>query len=828
MKPDEMTITVDALELEIETLNVRIAELAEIAPVGVFWSQVDGGHEFINGKLAEMLGVEGNVAVPNWHEVIHPDDRERVMEEWGASIQAGAVFTTSYRFLHRDGSVSWVNVAATPYNVRGKPRGYLGTIEDITARENLVRDREALLHQLQLTLDHMPIGCLLVDTEFNTTYWNTAAERIFGYTQGEVIGRRPYDIVTPKSRRNSIHEAFVQMSQGSASFDNAGKNLTKDGRTIFCSWHSSPLRDKEGQFIAAVIMCQDITSRVVAEESLKRSEETYRQIVDTAREGVWVIDAGGRTSFVNARMAEILGYTVAEMAGTSLYDFMDDEGREEAERRFEQRREGISEQHDFRFKRQDGDDVWTIVSASPMYNADGTFAGALAMVTDISERKQQENMVWWQAYHDSLTLLPNRALFEDRLGQLLVMSKRQNSRVGVLFLDLDRFKHINDTLGHGAGDRLLKVVADRLTSCLRAEDTIARMGGDEFTILLPGIDHPEDAAKVAQKLLDALAMPVTIDDQELFVGGSIGISLFPEDGQDPQALLKHADVAMYRAKEQGGNGYYLFTQAMNKSALEHLIMENSLRKAIARNEFHLVYQPQIDLDTGEVTAVEALCRWRHPDLGVVQPAQFIPLAEETGIILQIGEWVLNEACRQTAEWVESGNPLRVSVNISARQFAHPGLTEMVASILERHSLDPKWLDLELTESAIMKVPETSVELLRELRSLGVRLSLDDFGTGYSSLSYLRQFPFDTLKIDRAFVAGLVEDPVDAALVRAMVDLAQALKLEVVCEGVETDEQCRALQDLGCSIMQGYLFSAPITADRVMSLRPLMHAARQAA
>ena len=828
-------ISVQMLELEIETLNIRIVELAEVAPVGVFWSHPDGAHEFINSKLAAMLGVEGNVAVPNWHEAIHPDDRARVMSEWADSIEAGIVFTTSYRFLSRDGTVSWVSVAATPYNVRGKIRGYLGTIEDITARtlgeeerERLTGEREALIYQLQLTLDHMPIGCLLVDTDFRTTYWNAAADRIFGYTQAEMLGRRPYDVVTPKLRRDTIHDALAQMARSSESFDNAGKNVTKDGRTIYCSWHSSPLRDKGGEFIGAVIMCQDITSRVVAEEALRRSEETYRQIVDTAREGVCVIDADARTTFANARMAEILGYSVAEMIGKSVFDFMDEEGRKDGEHRMSQRRQGVSEQYDFRYLRKDGTDVWTIVSASPMYNADGSFAGALAMVTDISERKQQENMVWWQAYHDSLTLLPNRALFEDRLGQLLVMSKRQNSHVGVLFLDLDRFKHINDTLGHGAGDRLLKVVAERLTECLRAEDTIARMGGDEFTILLPGIDQPDDAAKVAQKLLDAMAAPVTIDDQELFVGGSIGISLFPEDGTDPQTLLKHADIAMYRAKEQGGNGYYLFTQAMNKSALEHLILENSLRKAIARNEFHLVYQPQIDLDTGEVMAVEALCRWRHPDLGVVQPAQFIPLAEETGIIVSIGEWVLNEACRQTALWVAEGDPLRVSVNISARQFTHPGLTEMVASTLERHALDPQWLDLELTESAIMKSPESAVELLHELRALGVRLSLDDFGTGYSSLSYLRQFPFDTLKIDRAFVKGLVEDPVDAAVVRAMVDLARALKLEIVSEGVETDEQCRALQDLGCSIMQGYLFSAPITAERVMALRPLMRAARRAA
>ena len=741
----------DPQDLELETLRVRLAQFAAIAPMGVYWSHADGKHEFINDKLAAILCVEGNVPVENWGDLVHPDDRDRVIAEWVDCLNRGVIYTSKHRFMKADGGYIWCSVVSTPYYVDGVLRGNLGTVEDITEqtkveeeRERLSLDRETLIHQLQLTLDHMPIGCLLVDTDFNTTFWNPAAERIFGYTQCEMLGKRPYDVVTPKTRRESVHQAFVKMSNGSVSFDTAGKNLTKDGWTIFCSWHSSPLRDKEGNFIGAVIMCQDITSRVSAEEALRRSEETYRQIVDTAREGVWVFDAEGRTTFSNARMGEILGYMPTEMVGMFGLDFMDDDGKKEADRRLSQRREGVSEQYDFRFKRKDGTDVWTIVSASPMYSAEGGFAGVLARVTDISERKQQESDMWWQAYHDSLTRLPNRALFEDRLGQLLAMSRRQNSRVAVLFIDLDRFKHINDTLGHGAGDRLLKVVADRLTTCLRAEDTIARMGGDEFTILLPGIEHPEDAAKVAQKLLDAIAVPIQIDDQELFVGGSIGISLFPEDGQDTQALLKHADVAMYRAKEQGGNGYYLFTQAMNKSALEHLIMENSLRKAISRDEFHLVYQPQIDLDTGEVMAVEALVRWRHPDLGVVQPAQFIPLAEETGIILSIGEWVLNEACRQTAEWVAGGSPLRVSVNISARQFAQPGLAELVSSTLARHSLDPQWLDLELTESAIMKNPETSVDLLHELRRLGVRLSLDDFGTGYSSLSYLRQFPFDTL------------------------------------------------------------------------------------
>ena len=820
---------------EMEIMRARVEALAEISPVGFYWSHADGGHEFINAKLAAILGVDGNVPVPNWSDLVHPDDRDRVLDEWSRSIENGTVYTSRHRFVSPDGSVVWASVVSTPYYVDGKMRGYLGTVEDITGwtvaeveRERLAREREGLINQLQLTLHQMPIGCLVLDTDFRTTYWNPAAERTFGHAYGEMLGRHPYEVVTLPERREAVRQMLVDLSQGTESFDVTGVNVTKDGRRIHCLWHASPLRGADGAFLGAVIMCQDVTSRVMAEEAVRRSEQMYRQIVDTAREGIWMLDAEGLTTFANARMAEILGYAAEEIIGKSVFDLMAPEGREEMERRIAGRRAGVSEQYDFPFLRKDGQTVWTIVSASPTYDADGRYSGSFGMLTDISERKEQEDLVRWQAYHDSLTQLPNRALFEDRLGQILVMSKRQGGHVAVLFLDLDRFKQVNDGLGHDVGDRLLKVVGARLQECLRAEDTIARMGGDEFTVLLPSIDHPEAAAKVAQKLLDALAKPVEIGDHEFFVSGSIGISLFPEDGQDTQTLLKHADVAMYRAKEQGGNGYYLFTQAMNKSALEHLIMENSLRKAITREEFHLVYQPQIDLDTGEITAAEALCRWRHPDLGVIQPAHFIPLAEETGIILGVGEWVLNDACRQAAAWVADGHPLRVSVNISARQFAQPGLIDLIASTLTRHDLDPKWLDIELTESAIMKCPETAVGLLNELRGLGVRLSLDDFGTGYSSLSYLRQFPFDTLKIDRSFVAGLVEDAVDAALVRAMVDLARALRLDVVCEGVETDEQCRALQDLGCALMQGYLFSAPITADRIPVLRPLMRAARKAA
>jgi len=692
----------------------------------------------------------------------------------------------------------------------------------ITRLSNALKVSEA---QFRAVGDIAPLGVYIINPDGSCPYINTMALEMLGLDREEARDRWP-DVLHPDDKERVWREWSACREQGTL-YKSRQRFVRPVGDTVWVNVVATPVKDGD-TLLCFVGTIEDITELMQTDVALRQSEEQYRQIIDTAQEGVWLINKEARTAFVNQRMADMLGYTISEMMDASIDQFMDNEARGVFERQFEQRKQGLSAQYDFRFRHKNGADIWTIISASPMYDSQGVFVGALRMVTDITSRKQNEEMVWWQAYHDTLTGLPNRALLEDRLGQILVMSHRQKAHIGVMFIDLDRFKQVNDSLGHGLGDRLLKIVAERLVQCLRAEDTIARMGGDEFAVLLPGIEQPEAAVKVAQKLLDSLAQPVEIDGQELFATGSIGISLYPIDGEDTQALLKHADIAMYRAKEQGGNGYYLFTQAMNTSALEHLIMENSLRKALVRNEFHLVYQPQVDLDTGEIIAVEALCRWRHPDLGVVQPAQFIPLAEETGIIMQLGEWVLRESCRQAAQWCFDGHPLRVSVNISARQFTQPGLADLVAHALAESNLDPTWLDLELTESAIMKNAEAAVDILRSLRNLGVRLSLDDFGTGYSSLSYLRQFPFDVLKIDRTFVANVVADTVDQAVVRAIIELARGLNLMIVSEGVEGDDQCRTLQDLGCNIMQGYLFSPPVMPERISALRPLLRVANKAA
>ena len=432
----------------------------------------------------------------------------------------------------------------------------------------------------------------------------------------------------------------------------------------------------------------------------------------------------------------------------------------------------------------------------------------------VVERERGKETVRWQAYHDSLTGLPNRTLFLDRCTQALSMARRHEHISAVLFLDIDRFKQINDTFGHKAGDDLLREIAMRFQVCLRNEDTLARMGGDEFTVLLPNIGGVECVARVAGKLQETLTRLVQIEGQDIFVSTSIGVSLFPADGQDVGSLLQQADAAMYRTKRQGGGSYQLFAANMNDANRDRLALEGQLRQALIRHEFVLFYQPQVDTASGSIVGVEALVRWRHPEMGLVPPTKFIPLAEDTGLILPMGNWILQEAIRQAAAWRRAGYSLRMSVNLSARQFERGDLAETVGVLLSDTGLPPSGLELELTESTIMAHGESVVETLSTLKRLGLRLAIDDFGTGYSSLAYLRRFPLDVLKIDRAFVRGLSVDEVDTAIVKAVIDLAHAVGLEVVAEGVELNQQRLALAVLGCDILQGYLFSQPLPASEV--------------
>jgi diguanylate cyclase (GGDEF)-like protein/PAS domain S-box-containing protein len=453
-------------------------------------------------------------------------------------------------------------------------------------------------------------------------------------------------------------------------------------------------------------------------------------------------------------------------------------------------------------------------------------------VVDVSHNKQTQEKLNHLAYHDALTDLPNQVLFKDRLKQAIALSRRNDQMQGVLLLNLDRFKTINDSLGYTAGDRLLQSVAQRLTSCVRESDTVARFGSDEFAILLTQIPRAQDAANVARAIKESLAQAFIFEEQEIFVSSSIGISLYPQDGRDTAGLLKTAGAALDRAKVQGGNTYQFYTAGGTTRALKQLVLESNLRPGLERAEFVVQYQPQISIRDFHLVGMEALVRWQHPSFGLLYPGEFISLAEESGMIISLGDWIMRTACAQSQVWQDAGlAPMIVSVNFSARQFQQQTFITDVAQILKDTNLDPRWLELELTESSIMKDPEEAIEKLHELKLMGIRVAIDDFGTGYSSLNYLKRFPIDTLKIDRTFVSDVCKDPHDTAIVRAIIDLGHALDLTVIAEGVETKEQLQYLSALECDVVQGFLFSKALSAkafeellveQRQISSKPQSH------
>jgi diguanylate cyclase (GGDEF)-like protein len=453
----------------------------------------------------------------------------------------------------------------------------------------------------------------------------------------------------------------------------------------------------------------------------------------------------------------------------------------------------------------------------------------VALVRDITERKQSEEQIAYLAYHDNLTGLPNNRLFKDRLQHCIAHAERNNSILAVMFIDLDRFKLINDSMGHDVGDKLLQIIADRLTEGTRRHDSIginvaidansvARLGGDEFTILLEKVSGQKAISTVAKRLIELSARPIIIDNHEIFTSASIGIAIYPTDGKEADTLLKNADTAMYHAKKQGRNNFQFFDTSMNAESVEQLAIETSLRKAIENNELMLYYQPQVSISSGQIVGMEALLRWKHPQKGFISPTSFIPVAEETGQINSIGEWVIREACTQGAEWAKQGyQPITISVNLSAKQLREERLNEIISRILVETGMNPKFLGMELTESAIIIEPERALARLQSIKSLGIKMSMDDFGTGYSSLSYLKKFPLDTLKIDQSFIRDLMVNNEDASLVKAIISMAHSLGMDVIAEGVEKPEQMEFLRQNACDTIQGYLFSRPLPAVELTKL-----------
>lgn len=675
-----------------------------------------------------------------------------------------------------------------------------------------------------------PVPTFVIDAQHRVTHWNRACEAIFNVSAATMVGTtnqwrafyadcRPVlaDLIVDGVDDDGIARHYdgkfrrSGLIEGAYEAEDFFPHFGRGGRWLYFT--AAPLRDGGGRIIGAIETLQDITERKFAEAALRLRERA----VESSNNGIMISDLSSPDNaivYVNPAFERITGYSLDEAVGRNARFLVgDDQDQFELEKIRAALRQRRSAGAVLRNYRKDGTLFWNELYVAPVPDDLGRVSHYVGIITDITERKRYEQQLEHQANHDALTGLANRNLLMDRLEQSLVYAQRFDRMVAVLFVDLDNFKAINDTLGHGAGDALVQQVARRLPGCIRDVDTLSRLGGDEFVVVLYGPDSEEMVTEVMRRILEAVAKPYTIDDSQLFVTCSIGASLYPRDGRDPATLLKNADVAMYRAKEQERNAFQYFTSAMDVGVSERFSLERDLRFALERNELSLYYQPQLDLRTGRIVGAEALLRWRHPQLGLVSPAKFIPIAEQSGLIVPIGRWVIDTACAQGKRWLEAGwEAVRVSVNLSARQFRQPDLDKEIGKILRDHDLDPLCLELEITESMVMHDPVEATATLHELKGLGLRLSMDDFGTGYSSLSYLKSFPIDILKIDRSFVQDITTDASGAAIVRAIISLAHSLKLKVVAEGVETIEQLDFLREHDCDEMQGFYFSPAVPAE----------------
>jgi len=646
--------------------------------------------------------------------------------------------------------------------------------------------------------DIASMRCRFANLSYARNYGLDTAS-ILGRTLQEVVGEQAWEMIGP-------HVERVRAGQ-EVHYERMQEKPDRDRRLIQVDLlpHFDDSRAQQGMFV----QISDVTEQRRAHQLINESEERMRKFAQATEEGI-VFHANGLITDGNEAVERLLGYSVAEVLGRPVLDFVSDDTRHITHAHLRAKHE---EPYEVVLVHRSGQRIPVEIVGKVM--PVGTETYRLAVVRDISARKEAQARIEFMALHDALTRLPNRAFLVERLDLLLAHARHAGQAVAVLLLDLDNFKTVNDSLGHHAGDQLLCEVANRLADAVGHADLIARQGGDEFVVVLTDIGGQEDAARAADKLLDMFGDPMLIGGHKVSVSCSIGIGLFPDDGANADELIRHADVAMYHAKDNGRRNYQFFAPGMSSRAIEALDQESLLRDALAQEQFVLHYQPQVDATDGRLTGMEALVRWQHPTKGLVGPVEFIPFAEQRGLIAAIGRWVVVQACRQLKAWHDAGYPrVPVAVNLSAIEFRQRDLVSSIESALQEAELEPHFLEIELTESALLDHGGSIGERLRALKVLGVRLAIDDFGTGYSSLAYLKRYPIDRLKIDRSFVQDTPQDPDDVAIVTAILQMAHALKLATVAEGVETMAQLALVRSLGCGDCQGFLVARPMAPDQM--------------
>lgn len=677
-----------------------------------------------------------------------------------------------------------------------------------------------LLSTLLANLEGMVYRCRL-DEHWTMEFVSEGCFALTGYTEEDLLfnSRISYEQITHSDDRQHVRDTILEAVRNNRRFDIEYRIVRADGSIRYVWERGTNISHDTFDILEGFI--QDVTERKQADEALREAERRYRSIFENAIEGIYQSTPNNGYLAVNPALARMYGYDSPQELISTLRD-IDHQVYVDPQRRLEFKRlmskHGVVTNFESRVHRRNGEIIWISENARSVYNSDGSLLFFEGTVEAITERKLHEAEIQFQATHDALTGLPNRTLLYDRMQQAVLHSERYGNLTAIAFLDLDQFKFINDSLGHQVGDELLKITAQRLTSCLRESDTVARQGGDEFVLLLTDQPNEEAITHTMQRVLHEVSQPWKANDLEFQITCSIGLTLCPDDGRDAETLLKNADSAMYKAKELGRNNFQYFSAEMNTSVTDRLELLNRLRQAITNEDFVLHYQPKVSLASHRIIGAEALVRWNSVHSGMVSPASFIPLAEETGLIIPLGEWVLRTACRQNRAWQDAGYPaIPISVNLSPRQLARGDIVEVVQRILDETGLQAQYLELEITESVMTTDVEKSFALLTQLRTLGVKISLDDFGTGYSSLSYLKRFPVDTLKIDQSFVRDIATDQDSGAIVKAIISLGRNLNLTVLAEGIETEDQFRFLLENGCDEGQGYLMSKPITNKNFVEL-----------
>ena len=832
---------------------LRQATVLEHAPVGIV---VTLPHlvKSCNPRMAAMLGYtpEELTDINPVSVFAAPGQYQPFVDAAVGVLSSGGLYEGELQLRHRDGTLLWCRIRAKAVDVRAREAGTVWIVEDITAK------RRALT-EVQAIMTNATVG-IFFTRERVITRCNDCFARMFGYGEAEVLGRSTRLMYTDDQAFAELGEHAYGVLAAGRSFRAEYVMVRKDGTPMWVGiigYAANPSERGQGQGQGTMIwMIEDRSGHKRAEESLRNALMENQAILDNAVLGIAVVE-GGRMLRGNRKMFELFGYAPDAIADRRVPHLYPDEdawwtAREAVWADFQAGRVHTSEHQ---LVRRDGSRFWARLSGRPFdpaqpagrsiwlvddVTAQHQAADALRRARDelevrvqertaelqaeIVERRQAEARVHHMAYHDALTGLPNRALLAERLDRALLAARRDGRRLALMFLDLDRFKTINDSLGHATGDHLLREVAQRLCRVVRASDTVARLGGDEFVVLVPGIHGPAESGLVGDKILEALAEPVRFEGHTLHISTSIGICLYPDDGADVDSLMRKADAAMYQAKAAGRNNYQFYASRMD-AAERRFELETALHGALARGEFALLFQPIVAVGAGATSALphaphvlEVLLRWRHPQRGLVAPDEFIPSLEENGMIVEVGEWVIRRACEQAVAWQRAG--LRVvplSINLSARQFMHRGLVESIRVIVADTGIDPGLLEFEITETALMQHGGQTLETLGQLFEMGIRLSIDDFGTGYSSLSWLQRFPVRTIKIDRSFVRTLEHSGEDQAIVAAIMALAGSLQLAVVAEGVETEGQLALLRGHGCRYAQGYLFARPVADNEVAAL-----------